>query len=43
MKCCGEGFQGTAWLVFGSLASREAAVKTKGTEHDAALANRSVD
>lgn len=34
---CGEGFQGTASPVLGSLAKREAAEKMRGTEHDAAL------
>lgn len=35
----GEGFQGTASPVLGSLAKREAAEKMKGTEQDAALVN----
>ena len=34
---CGEGSQGTASPVLGSFASREAAEKMNGTEHDAAL------
>lgn len=34
---CGEGFQGTASPVFGSLARIVAAEKTRGTEHEAAL------
>ena len=34
---CGDGSQGTASPVLGSLASSDAAVYTNGTEHEAAL------